>query len=183
MQKLHSQLPARQSFISDADLRLACLAFDKDKSNRLEGEEIRELFKSIFGFDIWNGKPVQQEYTFPQFKVVLEDMHRRFPNWNVAGKLMKWAREHPAVVALQKQPKMDRPPTKKALLIGINYSGTANELGGCINDVRSEMRVLTNVFGFPQENVLLLTEDQNDSSKLPTCANSFSLRTVDMAHK
>jgi len=171
MQKLHSKLPARQSFISDADLRLACLAFDKDKSNKLEGEELRALFKSIFGFDIWSGKPVQQEYTFPQFKVVLEDMHRRFPNWNVAGKLMKWAREHPTVAALQKQPKVDRPPIKKALLIGINYIGTSNELGGCINDVRSEWKTLTNAFGFPEENIMLLSEDQNDSSKLPTCAN------------
>lgn len=30
-----------------------------------------------------------------------------------------------------------RPPRKKALLIGINYYGTAAELGGCINDVRN----------------------------------------------
>jgi hypothetical protein len=33
------------------------------------------------------------------------------------------------------------------------------------------MKLITNVFGFPQDNVKLLTEDQNDSSKLPTCAN------------
>lgn len=58
---------------------------------------------------------------------------------------------------------------KKALLVGINYIGSSSELGGCINDVRNQMQVLTEHFGFAEENILLLTEDQ-DEDKRPTKA-------------
>lgn len=42
---------------------------------------------------------------------------------------------------------------KKALLIGINYTGTSNELYGCINDVNSIKERITNA-GFKNINVL-----------------------------
>ena len=47
--------------------------------------------------------------------------------------------------------------TKRALLIGINYLGTANELYGCINDVQSiQERLLQN--GFNKKNIQILTD-------------------------
>eukprot|EP00927_Polykrikos_kofoidii_P084797 TRINITY_DN9037_c1_g2_i2.p1 TRINITY_DN9037_c1_g2~~TRINITY_DN9037_c1_g2_i2.p1 ORF type:complete len:1305 (-),score=185.27 TRINITY_DN9037_c1_g2_i2:67-3981(-) len=58
-------------------------------------------------------------------------------------------------------------PTKRALLIGINYIGTDNELGGCINDALNERDVLTRHFGFSEGNVLLLT-DEKGSKATPT---------------
>eukprot|EP00812_Abedinium_dasypus_P001070 NODE_1127_length_1234_cov_141.104326.p1 GENE.NODE_1127_length_1234_cov_141.104326~~NODE_1127_length_1234_cov_141.104326.p1 ORF type:complete len:307 (-),score=100.94 NODE_1127_length_1234_cov_141.104326:133-1053(-) len=61
--------------------------------------------------------------------------------------------------------------TRKALLIGINYLGSANELGGCINDAKSEYKMLTEHFRFPPEQVMLLTEDQGDASQSPTKVN------------
>jgi len=56
---------------------------------------------------------------------------------------------------------------KKALLVGINYIGSSCELGGCINDVRNEKDMLIEKFGFSEDNILMLTEDQDDDSKLP----------------
>lgn len=57
--------------------------------------------------------------------------------------------------------------TKKALLIGINYNGTAAQLNGCINDVYNVRSLLTNHCDYPSENINTLTD--NDIS--PTHAN------------
>ena len=45
---------------------------------------------------------------------------------------------------------------KKALLIGINYTGTSNELYGCINDVNSVNERITKIDGF--SNITILTD-------------------------
>ena len=45
---------------------------------------------------------------------------------------------------------------KKALLIGINYTGTSNELYGCINDVNSINERITKMDGF--SNITILTD-------------------------
>jgi hypothetical protein len=59
---------------------------------------------------------------------------------------------------------------KAALLIGINYVGTASALRGCINDVRNVKTVLTNSYGFLENDILVLTDDQR-GDKRPTAAN------------
>lgn len=46
---------------------------------------------------------------------------------------------------------------KKALLIGINYTGTPYQLNGCINDVSSMSDKLSTVFGFT--NIMTLTDE------------------------
>jgi len=63
---------------------------------------------------------------------------------------------------------------KKALLIGINYIGSQHSLQGCINDVKHERNVLTTHFGFPDENIMVLSDDQHDRSKHPTKANMLA---------
>ena len=50
---------------------------------------------------------------------------------------------------------------RKALLIGINYFGTNNELRGCINDVHN-MRELLISQGFDKSNMVILTDDQRN---------------------
>ena len=61
---------------------------------------------------------------------------------------------------------------KKALLIGINYFGQEDELGGCINDVNN-MKSLIRSRGFTedQDHMLILTDDQEDSRYQPTRMN------------
>ena len=55
---------------------------------------------------------------------------------------------------------------KKALLIGINYKGTRNELYGCINDTNNIKNLLEQSFTF--QNYVFLTDDTN---KKPTKQN------------
>jgi hypothetical protein len=59
----------------------------------------------------------------------------------------------------------------EALLIGINYFGTPNELKGCINDVRSLAPFLHQQYGFLYEDMVILTDDQLNPASQHTRAN------------
>lgn len=59
---------------------------------------------------------------------------------------------------------------RKALLIGVNYFGTSNELRGCINDVH-HMRELLVREGFNPRDIVVLTDDQRDPQFQPTRDN------------
>mmetsp|Transcript_33978 Transcript_33978/g.38668 ORF Transcript_33978/g.38668 Transcript_33978/m.38668 type:complete len:350 (+) Transcript_33978:58-1107(+) len=59
---------------------------------------------------------------------------------------------------------------RKALFIGINYTGQQGELRGCINDVNNIKAFMSS--NFKIDEMLTLTDDQtSDPSKLPTRAN------------
>lgn len=60
---------------------------------------------------------------------------------------------------------------RKALLIGINYIGTRNELRGCINDANAMQRFLCDRYGYKTEDIVLLSDDQQQLVKVPTRAN------------
>ena len=46
---------------------------------------------------------------------------------------------------------------RRALLIGINYNGTSNQLYGCINDINNVEKKITSSFGFTE--IIKLTDD------------------------
>lgn len=56
---------------------------------------------------------------------------------------------------------------KKAVLIGINYihGDPRSKLNGCINDARNLREFLIAHFGFPPQNIRILTDDQPTSSQ------------------
>lgn len=60
---------------------------------------------------------------------------------------------------------------KKALCIGINYFGQDGELRGCINDARNIQQFLCSHFGYKPEDIVMLTDDQQDWRKMPTRQN------------
>ncbi|KAL2072916.1 hypothetical protein VTL71DRAFT_10240 [Oculimacula yallundae] len=60
---------------------------------------------------------------------------------------------------------------RKALLIGINYFGQNGELRGCVNDVGNVSRYLSENFGYAREDMVLLTDDQQDPMGQPTKDN------------
>ncbi|ORX92922.1 metacaspase [Basidiobolus meristosporus CBS 931.73] len=60
---------------------------------------------------------------------------------------------------------------KKALFIGINYFGSGSELRGCINDVHNVKNFVFSRYGFSEQNSVILTDDQQDPSKIPTRDN------------
>ncbi|KAH6916790.1 metacaspase [Coprinopsis sp. MPI-PUGE-AT-0042] len=60
---------------------------------------------------------------------------------------------------------------KKALLVGVNYFGTGGELSGCINDVQNVHQFLTSHWDYNEEDVRVLTDDQQDPQSQPTKEN------------
>jgi len=58
---------------------------------------------------------------------------------------------------------------RRGLFIGINYTGQQGELRGCINDVKNIKAFLTENYDF--DDILVLTDDCQDRSKLPTRQN------------
>lgn len=61
-------------------------------------------------------------------------------------------------------------PTKRAVLIGINYRGTKNRLHGCINDANAIKKTLMEFYGFEEKNIVVLTDD-SILKKKPTRSN------------
>lgn len=60
---------------------------------------------------------------------------------------------------------------RKALLIGINYFGQRGQLRGCINDVRNMTAYLVEHFGYKREDMVILTDDQQNPMSQPTKHN------------
>lgn len=60
---------------------------------------------------------------------------------------------------------------RKALLVGINYFGQRGQLRGCINDVRNMSQYLAEHFGYKREDMVILTDDQQNPMSQPTKQN------------
>ncbi|XP_062215440.1 metacaspase-1-like [Phragmites australis] len=60
---------------------------------------------------------------------------------------------------------------KRALLVGVSYTGTPHELRGTVNDVKEMRRLLCDKFGFPSGCILELTEKETDPYRVPTREN------------
>lgn len=60
---------------------------------------------------------------------------------------------------------------RKALLIGINYFGQRGQLRGCINDVKNMSAFLNENFGYQREDMVILTDDQQNPISQPTKQN------------
>lgn len=60
---------------------------------------------------------------------------------------------------------------RKALLIGINYFGQKGQLRGCINDVKNMSAYLNSNFGYAREDMVILTDDQQNPMSQPTKQN------------
>lgn len=48
---------------------------------------------------------------------------------------------------------------KFAVIIGINYTGTDNQLNGCIHDANNSSQFLQEKYGYLSENIMVLTDD------------------------
>ena len=60
--------------------------------------------------------------------------------------------------------------TAHLLLIGVNYTGTNNELSGCINDIKSVKKLFVDKFKIPKENIRSMHDFSSDAMK-PTGKN------------
>lgn len=66
--------------------------------------------------------------------------------------------------------------SQRAVLVGCNYSGTSNRLNGCINDVYNVKTILTTIYGFHPENIVIMTDDQPLTS--PTYPSKNNILTA-----
>ncbi|KAJ9069947.1 Ca(2+)-dependent cysteine protease [Entomophthora muscae] len=66
--------------------------------------------------------------------------------------------------------KHKNPTRKKAVIIGINYTGTENELQGCINDANNIAEFIKTHYGFITKGTVILTDDGHGDG-LPTKEN------------
>ncbi|KAK4848789.1 hypothetical protein QYF36_017361 [Acer negundo] len=60
---------------------------------------------------------------------------------------------------------------KRAVICGIAYKNTNLFLKGCINDAKCMRYLLTKRFQFPEDSIVMLTEDEVDPYRIPTKAN------------
>lgn len=60
---------------------------------------------------------------------------------------------------------------KRAVLCGVTYNGHRKKLEASIHNVRSMQRLLVNKLNFPNDSILILTEEESDRSKFPTKRN------------
>ncbi|KAI0319439.1 caspase domain-containing protein [Amylostereum chailletii] len=60
---------------------------------------------------------------------------------------------------------------KKALCIGINYTGTSNALQGCVNDAKNMYHFLTEHHNYPKSAVVYLADTSHDPRTHPTRDN------------
>ena len=66
-------------------------------------------------------------------------------------------------------------PAKYAMLVGINkYPG--NALNGCVNDVTNLREMLVNNFGFPAENIVMLTDEEATRANILAKLDGFGSR-------
>lgn len=57
---------------------------------------------------------------------------------------------------------------KRALLIGINYIGTPDELKGCVNDINNIRNFLINSCGYPANNITMLLNETATTANIQT---------------
>ena len=57
------------------------------------------------------------------------------------------------------------------MLIGVNYFGQRGQLRGCINDVKNMSTYLNQYMQYAREDMVLLTDDQQNQMSQPTKAN------------
>ncbi|KAH7107065.1 peptidase C14, caspase domain-containing protein [Auriculariales sp. MPI-PUGE-AT-0066] len=60
---------------------------------------------------------------------------------------------------------------KKALIIGVNYTGSSAELAGCHNDARNVQNFLCRVYGYQQNDIVMLLDGEGGHRQQPTKHN------------
>ncbi len=64
---------------------------------------------------------------------------------------------------------------KYALLIGINYLSSSNQLNGCINDVNKIKHLLTTKYGYSKNNIKMLTDHHHEKPTFHNIQNQLQI--------
>jgi hypothetical protein len=83
-----------------------------------------------------------------------------------------WCKPKPEVVKPAEKPVENDKPITRAVLIGINYTGTRSELRGCINDTRNVFMWLTQDCGYDSNEIRAYTDEKySPDDRIPTRQN------------
>ncbi|KAF8259231.1 caspase domain-containing protein [Lactarius quietus] len=63
---------------------------------------------------------------------------------------------------------------RKAVCVGINYTGQQNELQGCVNDARNMYQFLMENYRYSHSNIIVLTDDNTIPRNQPTRKNMLN---------
>jgi hypothetical protein len=130
---------------------------DTYKQNRIA--ELKNTFNGnvtrLYNSLAFNIKAIQNSYISPQSKQqqINNQVNVYYTNVSTLQKALNIAIVNVQSLTLPKSVVISNRANKKALLIGINYTGTQNELYGCINDLNSIKERIT-AEGFTNINVL-----------------------------
>ncbi|KAJ3131247.1 hypothetical protein HK100_006593 [Physocladia obscura] len=89
----------------------------------------------------------------------------------------QYSQQQQATIPQQQQQSQFRPSgRKKALLVGINYTGSQVALEGCVNDANNLRNLLIRQYGFKsdKQSMLILTDDSKDQRFQPTGKNMLA---------
>ena len=117
------------------------------KKNRIIGAIYRESLKHVSRSSRFF-KFVERLYNFNQYSIVTFFKNNEYIQYMFTECMLELAN---VLNPVDKK-------KKAALLIGINYKGTENELRGCENDIRNTKEILKQKCGFKEENILVLME-------------------------
>lgn len=135
---------------------------DAHEDGQYQGAFSWALFKSLQQ-DVWNETYID---LLEQIRENLKYRYRQIPALTTTQTAyLNWVYMGHARTIIDKSIPMDevKPGRRKALLVGINYRQTQNELRGCINDVKAQNHTLLNYYGFHEDNIMILTEDEHRS--------------------
>ena len=173
---------------SDERIEAVSTFLDKDKSGAIEPDELLRFLQylhiplfTIFG--VVNSSGVIKSNA--QLQRLLRKLAKQCPQLEIEQKIIKISGDihagdaskppqYQEATASAEPPEPAAGRRKKALLIGINYTGSRMPLRGCINDVKSQYNVLTTKFGYSSSEIRLMTDDTNDSSKVPNKKNMMA---------
>ncbi|KAM7251198.1 hypothetical protein ACFE04_023081 [Oxalis oulophora] len=68
-------------------------------------------------------------------------------------------------------PRVTNRPNKRALICGVSYKKGKHKLNGTFNDVKNFRDLLIDNFGFRPDNILVLSEEEQDQRLMPTRKN------------
>jgi len=139
----------------------------KDDSNSL-------LMQSILG----SAHSMEERYKSSLYSTLSSDSFQSIYSYNNIDNISSRKITRRGLKVINSKDTLDRqrpinlkPRTRKALLIGINYTGKPFQLNGCINDANFIMKFLIRNYDFKRDDCKIMTDDSKDEALIPTRKN------------
>ena len=148
------------SFNLDAEIKKLQLAFQTERQNLINNFNIlvARINSNRTSVKVKNSL-IQQAIIDTQNRInqLLLSLNKKIDELKKKAQLLQQQQQQQQQNQVQLQIEEISKVVKRALLIGINYNGTINQLYGCINDINNVEKKITSSFGFTE--IIKLTDD------------------------